>query len=360
MRPILNVLCLPMYSRIGASSRLRMLQYYPLLNKNNIRITNYPLCSDEMLVGRYRSGRYNLFDLFKAYLNRIVRLVMSKRYDLIWIEKEALPWLPLWFELGLLNRVPYVLDFDDAVFHKYDLHPSKIIRYIYGIRIDSLMSRARLVIVGNTYLASRAHRAGAKHIEIVPTVIDLNRYRVSESSKISNKSLKIVWIGSPSTVKYLLEIALALQTLTNKFQFTLCVIGATIDIPGLDIECIPWSEHTEVDAVMKCDIGIMPLSDSPWELGKCGYKLIQYMACAIPVVASPVGVNISIVRDGFNGFLANGIDIWVDRLGKLLSNRTLRTDMGICGRKDVEDIYCIQHQGPRLSSLLRNASDLGQ
>jgi glycosyltransferase involved in cell wall biosynthesis len=354
---MVNILALPMYSRRGASSRLRIMQYVPWLDGGEFRVTQIPLISDEMLVRRYRDGRYRFDDLFGCYVNRIRHLMLCQQYDLLWIEKEALPWLPLCFERELLDRLPYVLDYDDAVFHKYDLHPSPLIRFFFARRIDGLMAKARLVVAGNSYIASRAHEAGARCIEVVPTVIDLYRYRNVKTCRSGNATPRIVWIGSPSTVKYLAEISPALTTLAKTFQFILCVIGATLELPGVDIECISWSEETEVDDIFRCDIGIMPLSDSPWERGKCGYKLIQYMACALPVVASPIGVNVKIVSDGRNGFLASGADIWVDRLGKLLGNRTLRTEMGISGRSDVEKNYCVQRQGPRIATLLRNAAD---
>jgi glycosyltransferase involved in cell wall biosynthesis len=353
---MINVLALPMYSRLGASSRLRIMQYVSWFDGSKISVTQAPFISDEMLVGKYRDGRYKLDSILGCYVNRIRHLMRRQKYDLLWIEKEALPWLPSWFELGLLDQVPYVLDYDDAVFHKYDLHVSPFIRFFFSKRINALMAKARLVVVGNPYLASRAHESGAQCIEVVPTVIDLSRYRTLKPCGNDNSALRIVWIGSPSTVKYLIEIAPALKMLAKKFKFTLCVIGATLELPGVDVECISWSEESEVDAILRCDIGIMPLRDSPWERGKCGYKLIQYMACGLPVVASPIGVNATIVRDGHNGFLASGENLWVDRLGKLLGDPALRTNLGNIGRIDVEGNYCVQQQGPRIATLLRNAA----
>lgn len=273
---------------------------------------------------------------------------------LLWIEKEALPWFPAWVERALLGKIPYVLDYDDALFHNYDLHPSRAVRAVLGHRIDALMRGARLVIAGNEYLAQRAQEAGARWVEIVPTVIDLDRYHV-RGAVSNSEMLRIVWVGSPSTVHYLRLVEESLAELGKRFRFRLRVVGAKISMSGVDIECLPWSEDSEVASIAECDIGIMPLKDSPWERGKCGYKLIQYMACGLPVVASPVGVNTQIVRDGENGFLADTPEAWERALGQLLQQTSSREAMGRAGRSRVEKEYCVQQVAPRLAMLLKQA-----
>jgi glycosyltransferase involved in cell wall biosynthesis len=253
--------------------------------------------------------------------------------------------------------VPYVLDFDDAVFHNYDLHRFGWVRYFYGKRLDRLMAGAALFVGGNEYLASRARAAGAPWVEVLPTVIDLNRYAVKPIAKtFADGLLRIVWIGSPSTARYLEVLREPLQALSLRVPFVLRVIGATVDWPGVNVECVQWSQETEVASIAEGAIGVMPLQDSAWERGKCGYKLIQYMACGLPVVASPVGVNTEIVEDGTNGFwAAKGID-WVAALERLLTNAALRTLMGREGRQRVEAKYCLQVTGPRLVELLKKSA----
>jgi len=124
----------------------------------------------------------------------------------------------------------------------------------------------------------------------------------------------------------------------------------------LPIEVRPWSEGTEAAEIQQFDIGIMPLSDSLWERGKCGYKLIQYMACGKPVVASPVGVNTEIVRDGKNGFLASDSRSWLEALMRLTSDADLRRRMGHDGRVAVEERYCLDVAAPRVEAILRKAA----
>jgi len=258
----------------------------------------------------------------------------------------------------LLRGVPYALDFDDAVFHNYDLHRLASVRKVFGHRLDGLMDKAALVVAGNCYLAARARAAGAPWVVVLPTVIDLNRYLplVVKPTVSSSQPLRIVWIGSPSTVRYLQLLQEPLQALAKRLPFVLRVIGGNFSLPGVQVECLPWAEDTEVAALTECDVGVMPLLDSPWERGKCGYKLIQYMACGLPVVASSVGVNPEIVRNGENGYLASSAEEWVSALEALLQSPSLRAQMGVAGRRRVEEEYCIQKTGPLMAQLLRTAA----
>lgn len=354
----LSILTLTRYGPMGASSRLRQLQYLPILRCAGLNLKVQSLFSDDALLSKYQSGHYRGGDLFRIYLNRLAALRQHKEFDIFWVEKEALPWFPLCVETALLRGVPYVLDFDDAIFHNYDLHRSAAVRWFFGKRIDTLMANAVLVVTGNEYLAQRAKNAGAHWVEVVPTVIDLDRYTTSLYRHETHiiEPLCIVWIGSPSTARYLEVISKALQALSKRIPFLLKVIGAHFHIPGVCIESVKWTEETEVEAISAGHIGVMPLIDSPWEQGKCGYKLIQYMACGLPVVASSVGVNSQIVDDGVNGFLASNDDEWELALMQLLTQSQLRKRMGMAGRAKVEDRYCIQKTGPQMAELLIKAS----
>jgi len=296
-----------------------------------------------------------LMDLLSAYRRRVRTLMGVHQFDLVWVEKEALPWFPAWLEIWLLRSAPYVLDFDDAVFHNYDLHRFAWVRGVYGRRIDRLMEGARLVIAGNRYLADRATAAGARRVEVIPTVVDLARY-VSKRKYSFAKKPHIVWIGSPSSVQYLLELAEPLGMLANRLPFTLRVIGGgTLAMRGVDVESMAWSADTEAAAIVECDIGIMPLRDTPWEQGKCAYKLIQYMACGLPTVASPVGANRDVVIEGGTGFFADTASAWMEKLERLLRDAALRQRLGQAGRARVEAEYCLQQTAPRLVRLLTDA-----
>ncbi len=351
----MKILFLTRYDQQGASSRMRSFQYLPWIESAGIACVVSPLFDDAMLLRKYRNGGYRMQDLLSAYWRHIRALMQRHQFDLLWIEKEALPWFPAWFERWLLRGIPYALDFDDAIFHNYDLHRSAWVRHVYGRRIDRLMAGARLVVTGNRYLADRSTAAGARWLEVMPTVVDLARYASKQAYSIASKP-RIVWIGSPSSVQYLLELVEPLGALAKRQPFTLRVIGCgAITMPGVDIESLLWSVDMEATLIAECDIGIMPLRDTPWEQGKCAYKLIQYMASGLPTVASPIGANRDVVIEGETGFFADTAYAWVEKMELLLCDAALRQRLGQAGRARVEAEYCLQQTAPRLVRLLTEA-----
>ena len=334
---------------MGASSRMRFYQYLPDLQSQGIEIEVSPLLSDGYLKRLYAKQATNWRGVINDYLKQMVRLLTVRDYDLLWIEKELFPNLPPWFEQVLARRgVRYVADYDDAVFHNYDQSLNPLKRLVRN-KIDSVMQHAALVVCGNSYLAERACCAGARRVEVIPTVVDLNRYAVVKPRE--HGKLVIGWIGSPSTVKYLDLVAEPLKELARELPVQLRVVGASCAVPGLDVVCRTWTEAGEAEEIQQFDLGIMPLADSPWERGKCGYKLIQYMACGLPVVASPVGVNTEIVAHGVNGFLAQSQDEWLTAIRALSTDAASRRDIGARGRRSVEQNYCLQVTAPRLARL---------
>lgn len=335
---------------MGASSRLRLYQYLPYLKNNGLEVTIAPLLGDDYIRGIY-GGKFSKLLIFKSYITRLINISRASKFDLIWVEKEMLPWIPSCIELALLPAtVPLVVDYDDAIFHRYDQHKLSIVRRLLGRKIDLVMKRANLVIAGNEYLAKRAHDAGASWVEIIPTVLDTNRYM---PSYFTDNDIPIIgWIGSPSTTKFIQKISTALKEVTAIRRVQVVAVGANIEqISDLPIKTLLWTEASEVADIQHFDIGIMPLTDAPFERGKCGYKLIQYMACGKPVVASPVGVNSKIVSDGEDGFLASTHEEWVSALTKLIDNPRLRETMGSKGRQKVEVKYSLQISARRLLEL---------
>jgi glycosyltransferase involved in cell wall biosynthesis len=310
---------------------------------------------NDALLKKYSGKSYGLYVLLKFFYVRIRFLLTSKEYDLVWIEKEALPWLPVFFEKWLLRKVRYVLDFDDAIFHNYDLNRNLFVRWIFRRRIDLLMENAHLVIAGNTYLANRAISSGARCVEVVPSVIDVEKYPVKQKYTVATK-IRVVWIGSPSTSKYLDELVKPLSELGIRHQFILRLVGcAAINIPGVEVEVVSWSADTEAASISECDIGIMPLHDTPWEQGKCAYKLIQYMACGLPTVSSPIGANRDVVIAGKTGFFAQNSQEWIEKLELLLCNAVVRQCLGQAGRARVKAYYCVQETAPKMVRLLVDA-----
>ncbi|MDD2767549.1 MAG: glycosyltransferase family 4 protein [Methylococcus sp.] len=354
----MKILALGRYTPLGASSRVRLYQYIPYLAEQGIQVEISAFLSNAYLQALYAQRGRKPDQIVGAYLRRLAALFQARRFDLLWIEKELFPWLPALGET-LLERLgmPYVVDYDDAVFHNYDDHPNRLIRAVLGDKIDRVMRNARAVVAGNAYLAERAERAGAARVEIIPSVIDLNRYpEPAAPTRDPSEPVRIGWIGTPSTAEFLRPVRAPLQRIADNPALRLTLIGAgDTDIGVSGAERVGWSEGREYALLQMLDIGIMPLADLSWERGKCGYKLIQYMACGKPVVASPVGVNAEIVEPGINGFLASSDAEWNEALETLAGNATLRERMGRAAREKIVRGYSLQSQLPRLSEILTAA-----
>jgi glycosyltransferase involved in cell wall biosynthesis len=347
----MKVLYLTKYSRKGASSRLRSYQYFPFLEKHSIIVKVQPLFDNSYLNALYQKENL-IFKILTAYFTRFFTLFTVFKYDKIVIEKELFPYFFSWFEkLFHFLGIKYIVDYDDAIFHNYDLNKNKIISFFLNKKIDNVMKNSHFVIVGNSYLAERAKKAGAKKIEIIPTVIDSSRYALKES--YYSDKITIGWIGSPSTFKYVKNISKVLQELINIYKIKIIIIGAKEDIGfGSNVSYLDWSEDTEVSSILNFDIGIMPLENTPWELGKCSYKMIQYMGCGIPVVASAVGMNKEVVEHGINGFLVDHEQEWFLYLEKLILNENLRKEFGQQGRKKVLQMYSLHQIEQKLISII--------
>lgn len=353
----LNVLFLTKYGQKGASSRYRSLQYFPFLEDSGISCTYKPLFSDNYLNELYQYNRRSPARIVNSYLRRIRDLLKVHSSDVIVIEKELLPYVPAIFERVLSHfEVPYLVDYDDAIFHNYDKSKNPLIRRLFPGKIDVVMRNAEIVVTGNEYLSSRAQEAGASNIEMIPTVIDLDRYPYAPP-EMANEPFTIGWIGSPSTAEYVEAIAPALKEVCDRRNAQVRLIGSgEVTLPGVPHQTIKWCEETEIDDLSDVHVGIMPLRDSFWERGKCGLKLIQYMGCWKPVVASPIGVNNKIVNNGKNGYLAKDHKEWIDALLSLCDDHESQSKLGQNGRQSIEEEYCLQVTAPRWRRLLLSLS----
>lgn len=359
----MKVLLLSKYSRLGASSRLRSLQYISRLINSNIDIQIRSLFNDPYLNILYEKGKRSRLRSFFSYVRRLFVFFTIAKYDIIWIEKEVFPYFPAFAErvLRWLGK-PYVVDYDDAIFHNYDLSLNPVVRILLGKKIDVVMRNSACVIVGNRYLADRAREAGAPRVECIPTVVDLERYWYPDEKQRGQQV--IGWIGSPSTQQYVVDIRTALKKACEATGAILLLVGATASVEKhfseIPVKVVPWSEDSESELVRQMNVGIMPLKDGPWERGKCGYKLIQYMASGVPVVASPVGVNVEIVNGSHCGRLAGSESEWAEALIEILNSSALQSELGLAGRKAVEQKYSLQVQAPVLAGVFRTVARRGK
>lgn len=354
----MRVIYLTKYSRNGASSRLRSFQYFPFIEKEGIDVTVKPFFDEDYLKLLYGKKKISKLKIANYYLKRFLVLFSFYKYDKIIIEKELFPYFFSWFEriLFFLN-INYIVDYDDAIFHNYDLSNNKLIQYFLKNKIGDVMKFSNCVLVGNDYLAEKAKLSGAKKIIHFPTVIDINKYKLKDYA-ITNDKIIIGWIGSPSTFKYVKNLKNVFANLKDVCPFEIHIIGASEEFVfnGL-AHYYKWSELEEVAIISKFDIGIMPLENTPWELGKCAYKLVQYMGCGLPVVASSIGMNTEIINEGENGFLVENEMEWIEKLTLLLKDANLRKQLGRNGRKKIEQEYDIQRNIQKLIPLLKDGTE---
>lgn len=344
------------YGRRAASTRQRFLQYFPALRAAGIEVDHHALLDDEYVESLVSGRRFWGTKVARAYGRRIEEVLSARGADLFWIYVELLPYLPAGVERSLTGSARTVYDFDDAFFHAYDRSGNPLVRAALGNKHAKLLSSATACVCGNAYLRDYAARHCPESI-ILPTVVDTDKYVASR--KRAAKPVTIGWIGSPSTWSGVRPILPVLRDICDRHGARFLVVGpglvARPDVfPGMELR--DWSEATEIADVQAMDIGIMPLLDLPFERGKSGYKLIQYMACEVPVAASAIGVNCEIVDHGTNGFLASSASEWEDALKRLIGDPALRRRLGKAGRQAVVEHYSLASQAPRLVELLKSAA----
>lgn len=236
-----------------------------------------------------------------------------------------------------------IFDFDDSIWLQTVSDGNKKLGFLKNAgKTKALIEMADLVIAGNQFLADYALPFN-NQVMIIPTTIDTELYTVRESA--DNGRIVIGWSGSFSTIPHF-EMALeALIRIREKYgnAVEFLVIGdAGYSNSPLGIKGMAWNYETEIADLHRMDIGIMPLPDDEWARGKCGLKGLQYMACGIPAIMSPVGVNKEIIIDGKNGFLAKDNNEWIEKISILIENAELRKQFALKGRQTVEEKYSVQ------------------
>lgn len=264
--------------------------------------------------------------------------------------------LPLW-QLALLRRAADLLvyDFDDAVFLRDSFHPRGPYSLTRHLRFRATVHLADLVFAGNEYLADAACRhTNPKKVQVLPTCVDPARYRPAQHA--DRRPTRLVWIGSSSTVRTLDEARDLLEAIGRAIPGTVLrvICDRFPQFQNLEVEPAPWSEATETDDLVAADIGISWVPDDAWSRGKCGLKVLQYMAAGLPVVASPVGVHRQMVDQG-PGFLAASVDDWIETLRRLAADPRLRQTMGREGRHRLEREFHVDTWGPVLAEKLQEA-----
>jgi glycosyltransferase involved in cell wall biosynthesis len=356
-RDRIKVLALLPFSEEGASVRFRVSQFVPALAAAGFDLDLHPLFDTALFRLLYRPG--HIPEKATALLSRTVDRVkaLRGRYDLALIHREAYPIGPPLIERWLARRVPIVYDFDDAVYLPNTSEANKMIGFLKRpAKIAEVVKLSTEVIAGNPHLGDYARRYST-HVNVIPTCVDTEVWKPTTQPPRSGPPV-IGWIGTPTTTPYLLALRDVLSALAKEQPFVLRVSGSVsaLTMPGVTIQNEPWSLEREIELFNTCDIGVYPLPDDEWTLGKCGFKAIQFMACGVPVVASPVGVNNEIIEDGVSGLLAKSESEWRDRLRRLIADADARRRIGAAGRTRIEAQYSLRANAPAVVSVFAQAA----
>lgn len=362
-----QVLAFTKYSYEGPSSRYRYYNYADCFQEQGINMVISPLFTADYFKVGGKAAR--LMSALKSYVVRAVLLLGvifgPKKYDLLIIEYELLPFFPALFERLLrLRGYKYIVDYDDAIFHKYDMHRNALVRWLLGGKIGQVMKMAETVIVCNAYLQRYARKYNGNLLRL-PTVVLLDKYKQAMKAyeREPDKSFTVGWIGSKSTSVYLLDILPAIEKFSsgNNVQFNFVGFDVSVLPAGVKERCkintITWSEETEVNEILNFDIGIMPLRNDPWSQGKCGFKLVQYMSCKKPVIASSVGINTDLVENDVNGYLTDTADDWFDAFVKLHTDTELRKKMSENNWQKIIDDYNHENNCQKYVRLIESIAD---
>ena len=352
---MIKVLGLALYGPLAASNRYRLGQYVPGLARMGIDLQIRHLLGDDYLRARFLGGTLPLKSMLRAGLARLEDLWHQNDYDVVMLQCELIPLMPGWLERALIHK-PYLYDFDDAFYLKYRSGKMRLASPLLGGKFDTVMAGAAAVTAGNNVLAdyARLHNINTRYL---PTVVDTARY-VPQPARRGGHDFTVGWIGSPSTAPYLCELAAPLSAIGQERPVRFIVIGGKAPvIPNVTVVEHDWNENTELDLINSFDVGVMPLLDDEWARGKCAFKLIQYMACAVPVIASPVGANISVVNAEC-GLLASTPQEWSDAFRLLRDEEDTRTKMGEAGRSRVEKYYSLHQNLPVLADAITLTSRL--
>jgi glycosyltransferase involved in cell wall biosynthesis len=281
-------------------------------------------------------------------LSRRKLFMKAKDFDAVFLHKKTLNT----FDTHCLRKYAkkIIYDFDDAVM--FDDKQPQIQHHKRQASFKRTVTVADFVIAGNKYLAEQAKKFSSK-VEIIPTGLDTNIFR-SVARKNADTKIRLVWIGSRPTLRNLEKISPALEEISSGFEDVVLKIISDefIDLPKIQVEKRKWSLESEAAELVGSDIGLAPLTDDYFTKGKCGFKILQYQAAGLPVVASPVGVNSELVRENINGFLAVTINDWIEKMSSLISNKQLRNRFGDSAKQSVTS-FDLSVLAPRLVSLIK-------
>jgi glycosyltransferase involved in cell wall biosynthesis len=340
------VIC-PHPENIAPGQRLKYEQYFEYFRANSIEVTVRPFMSNRFQNIVYKKGRFleKVGWTLRGYWLRFIQLFTLRRYDVVYVFLWVTPFGPPFFEwlfCKLAKKIIY--DIDDLVFLpgiKSDVNP--VISSLKGrSKPFFMMKHADHVITCTPYLDSIVRKYNQRTTDISST-INTDKYRPKMDYHINNEKVVLGWSGSVSTIKHLRVLEPVFKQLQEGgLPFRLLVMGdENFRLDGIDVEALAWKESYEVEVIKRFDIGLYPLPDEQWVFGKSGLKALQYMAAGVPTIATAIGTNFRIIKDGYNGFLVKNNEEWIACLKKLINDEQLRRTIGQTGAEEVEKKFSI-------------------
>ncbi len=338
---------------VSPGQRVRIESWAPYLREAGWEVNFYPFEDDRLHEILYESGRSfeKASRLLSCYLRQLRRVVRGLPCEVLFLSREASLIGPAILErLAVRSGIPVIYDLDDPVFVPYRSPMNGLFSLLkFSRKTHSLFRLSDHIITINRLIADYAARYNPS-VSVIPNCVDTDTY--CPALKSPDGPVRLVWMGSHSTMSNLEEIAPTLQRLQSTHRIPLIVIGSgRVELRGVETEVRIWSAETEIADLQAGDIGLVPLPDLPWNHWKFFYKTVQYMALGIPVVARRMGSNSEIIEDGVNGFLVETNEEWYQRLQMLVTNKELRSRMGKSARATIVERFSTQVQMPRMVSI---------
>lgn len=358
----MRVLGLATYPVEAAATRFRMIQFIEPLAEQGIELSVYPFLDSRLYGSLYQRSQWprTSAGLALASVRRVRELWRARQADVLFVQREAMMFGPPVVEwLGInLHHCPMVLDLDDATYVSYKSPTygrlGSMLKWFS--KTNDLIRWSQLVTCGNREIAAYVASKGRPAV-VIPTVVDTMCFRPLAERPVNDVPV-IGWVGTHSTYPYVKTIFPVLERLARDYRFRLRLVGTgeeNIAIPGVEIENRPWKLDREIPDFQSLDIGIYPIVEDNWSVGKSCFKAVQYMAVGVPFVVSPVGACEDIAEPNQTHFVARTADDWYAHLSRLLSDAALRRRMGESGRGYAVKHYSIEVHVPKLAEALRSA-----
>ncbi len=327
-------------------TRYRIFQYIDFFSKKNIEVTHLCLYNEYFFKIHNEEAKtlIKFFSFIYYYIKRFLQIIsLAPRFDAVWIGRELSPIGPAILEkiLFKLNK-NVILDIDDALFIPDETTDSFIHHKLRDFnKYKKISKRFSAIICGSGYLYNYFSKLNP-NVYLIPTAVNTSIY--TSVTRTPSETVRIGWIGTPRNIMHFDIIRDTLHQLDVNYNFQMIIVGLNhkLDWNLNNITYIEWNLHKELEYFQLFDIGIMPLIETEFAKGKCAFKAIQYMACAIPVVASPIGENTHLIKDGVNGFLASSTQDWYKKLEKLIVEPSFRKKIGGKGQDTVIEKYSLE------------------